>query len=148
MPIAVHGWVEVSNWDPQWRNHPKAWQGLLSLGPFQLGACNTSAKLFGFKAESYGKPLIPARGLPTNPSNSLTVDAAQIEAHEQRYGAGEFFGFTHADLEEIRTLAPELFDPAIKVQCDWRLVFRTVEALRCEPEFTGSGFRLVCWAEW
>src|SRR5689334_21895855 len=110
MGVDLHGWVEVSRWDPELRNDEYAWMALVSI-PGIVDACDeVSEFLFGFSKRALTGEVLPydpvakGRGVPSNASKAVQEGLEQIRKMEERMGAGEFRGCTYIDYAEIEAV--------------------------------------------
>lgn len=146
MSFWIEGWIEITC-DSPLEEYEHSWQGVVRLLPLNCGADDVSLRLFGLlKVVTAGDPpdpeaLAPKRGKPPNPSSELRDDFDRIAQHEERYGPGEYGGYTFAEWSEIE--AAELTLPE---DSEWVLVFDITKRLARMSDATRV--RIVAWYNW
>jgi hypothetical protein len=129
MGVDLHGYVEVSRWDPERRGDEYAWMAVISVSAVVDACDEVSEFLFGFSKRALSgeklpcEPLAKGRGVPSNASSEIQEDMRQIRNVEERLGAGEFRGCTYIDYAEIEAadwsrigVRPELSEWSLRVQ--------------------------------
>jgi len=144
MPFLIEGWLEVR------RCGETAWSGVLSIGPLVDVGDEISERLFGLSkrwcsGESPIDATAPDRGVPSDPSEALRTELAQIAAHESKFGPGEFGGYTHTTWNE---LADVPLDATALADSDWKVVLDIARRLAHDERFGPDRVRLVVWFNW
>jgi hypothetical protein len=71
----------------------------------------------------------------------------RIREMEERFGRGEFRGYTQIDYIEIEAI--DWASVGIRPErSEWLLLLRLIGLLRSDPRFRDAGVRIVCWASW
>ncbi len=154
MGVDIHGWVEVSQLDRERRTEEHAWGGVISISAVIDSCDEVSQLLFGFSKQALtggALPYVPIaanRGLPPNPSGNVQQDLKDIRDLEQRFGPGEFRGYTHIDVTEIESIDWRSYGVSNLESSDWSLLFRMVWLMRSDHRFADAGIRIVCWISW
>jgi hypothetical protein len=152
--IDIHGWVEISELDQHQRNEDYAWSAVIDVG-FIIRFCDELSHLlfgFSFLALTGGQlefaPIAMNRGIPPNPSWEVRQDLKQIRQHEEKFGFGEFSGYTYIDMSEIDAIDWAHYGIVKTEPNDWWLLFGMIDLLRADQRFASAGVRLVCWIVW
>lgn len=105
MSFDIEGWIEVARNPDTADAH--AWFGVVRLSSLVDVADDDTERLFGLskryrRGECEAASLAADRGVPPNPSAQVRRELEETAAHEDKYGPGEFGGYTFAVWSEIR----------------------------------------------
>lgn len=149
MPFEIEGWIEVARLPETTDIY--AWFGVVRLSPLVDVADGDTERLFGLSKQCVsGEMSVDAladmhaamRGLPTNPSAEVRRDLERIAALEEKYGPGDFGGYTYAVWSEIRdyVLIEQALDPQLGLAFDFARIL--------EQRYGADRVRFVVWYCW
>ena len=149
MGFWIQGWIEVTTFEEGERDE-HSWQSIINLGTLIDVADEVSEQLFGLSKrcvtrEYDAKSQMAGRGLPIYLSKSARQEIEEIREHEQKYGAGEFGGYTYASWAELKQVNIDL---SIPDRSDWNLVFNLLQRLEEDYRFNENRLRVVVWYVW
>jgi hypothetical protein len=154
MGIDICGWVEISDWGPENFEEEYAWTGVIRIAPLMYVCDVVSELLFGFSKRALcGEklpyvPIAANRGIPSNPSQEVVSDMKSIAELEQRFGPGEFRGYTSIDISEIDAIDWARYEVDTTRPSGWWVLLRMIDLLRSDQDSINRGIRLVCWVCW
>jgi hypothetical protein len=148
--LDIHGWVEVTRFSGADQEDEHAWTAAIRLSGLVDVPDAVSERLFGLSSRYIaGEATAPAvaanRGLPPNPSDQVKFDRARILDHEQKFGSGEFGGYTFAGWREIKAVT---FTDEEWRESDWKLVFSLIREIESDWRFSEDKIRIVAWYAW
>jgi hypothetical protein len=149
MPIDTSGWIEVSRFNESELTEEYAWQALLNVAAYIDVADEVTEILFGYsrrilRGEYQVTAVAKDRGLPTNPSDQVKAQIDQIQRLEKEYGKGEFFGYTHVYLNELKQIDWQQWKIA-EINSDWFTLFSLLDKLLEDHRFKAHKVRIVVW---
>lgn len=152
MPADVGGWVEVSRFGGAELAGEHAWQALLNITAYLDGVDEVAEILFGYskrimRDEYRVAAMAKDRGLPDNPSDRVKEEIEQIRQFEQEHPKGEFFGYSHIYLNEIKRVDWSAFG-IVEKDSEWFSLFGLLDKLLEDHRFQAHKIRLVVWFIW
>ncbi len=145
--LDIQGWIEVDRSGEPEDGH--AWQAVINIGPLIDTPDLVSERLFGLSKDyataRSDDQVAGRRGLPANPSQTVTAELLRIKQHESQFERGEFGGYTHATWREIK--AAPLDDQVVR-RSDWQLIFSLCERLEQDSRLSDNRIRFVVWYCW
>jgi hypothetical protein len=152
MPIDTGGWIEVSRLNESELTEEYAWQALLNVAAYIDIMDEVAEILFGYSKrilrEEYQVTAIAKdRGLPTNPSDQVKAAIDRIQRLENEHGKGEFFGYTHVYLNEIKKINWQQWEIEGR-DSDWFSLFILLDKLLEDGRFQAHKVRIVVWFNW
>ena len=149
MSFSIDGWVEVTIFREDERDE-HSWRGLIRLSPLIDTSDGVSEALFGLSkrcvTEGAGDALAGKRGVPAFPSAEVRTELEEIRMHEEKFGAGEYGGYTFATWAELKGRRTEL--AAQFSDSDWWVVFDMIERVERDYRFAEDRIRVITWFEW